>query len=148
MNPPSEESLAMDIDALKLKSINSCNDAMNKLSNVNHNSVYDFSSSDDDDDLDGCKFDSDDEMAELEKVLCFFCTDIFDGCQNCMNHLKKDHQFDMIQYCIEKKVDQMDYIKLVNYMRKTKKKFEGDLRELTDEYMKPELEDDAFLCFG
>lgn len=86
---------------------------------------------------------------------CLLCPHTVQNHSNVLVHMTTEHQFDFIELCFTNQVDQISYVKLVNYVRKNINSFQDELKngtlnvaKLSDEYMMPIVRDDAFLIFG
>ncbi len=89
------------------------------------------------------------EVLEHRSV-CLFCDQTFELTDEAIKHMTGKHDFNIIRFCHEKKIDFYGYIKLVNYLRanKVESKLARQLesKEFDDEkYFRPVLEDDMLL---
>ncbi|ELU04923.1 hypothetical protein CAPTEDRAFT_219758 [Capitella teleta] len=83
------------------------------------------------------------EAASACNVLCLFCTETFNDVEAAFSHCKDCHAFSIAKAISLFHLDCFTYIKLVNFIR-------AEMRNqpwVDDLYMKPVMEDDAFLQF-
>lgn len=98
--------------------------------------------------------DNADHVEELDAPsTCLFCPQIEANCERVFLHIKSVHQFDVVSECRSRSLDSIDFIKLVNYVRKEKVPpqavFVSEAQWRTcDTYMKPVVEDDQLLRYG
>ncbi|XP_005109280.2 protein arginine N-methyltransferase 3 [Aplysia californica] len=109
-----------------------------------------------DDDDDGWDDVEDEEMNVLVgDVVCLFCSRVMGSVDLLLKHLREDHCFDLVAICWKYSVDSIDYIRLINYIRKQKPSPEdvaegfkcGGVLWSSDEYMKTEDSSDLMLLF-
>lgn len=91
---------------------------------------------------------------DLNDILCLFCEKTFICFDDCLSHLKVDHNLDLIGICVENRIDSIEYIKLINFIRNNNSK-SNQMNEIIksksydfDEFMKPVITDDRFLTYG
>ena len=111
-----------------------------------------------DEDSDSSSWASDDGQAEplveIEEASdCLFCSEVFPTYDQTFSHIKTVHQIDVVKECYNRTFDSMDYIKLINYIRKEKVNPSevfgvGNKWRGSDTYMQPTLQDDKLLRFG
>lgn len=88
-------------------------------------------------------------------VTCLFCEDIKGSVDLILNHCQEAHDFDVVDICKRFSVDCIDYIRLINYIRKQKptpveiiEGFKtGGLLWSSDEYMQAVDQSDLMLQF-
>ena len=84
---------------------------------------------------------------------CLFCPEIFKEVLSAVNHLNTTHNFDLPKFQAKHALDMHSYIKLINFIRKTKITSESlDKLCITDwdkdEYLIPVIKDDSWLMIG
>ncbi|KAK7018782.1 Protein arginine N-methyltransferase 3 [Halocaridina rubra] len=117
-------------------------------------SLNGFDNSDDDDDDSDAMWEEMEEEEEntVTRTKCVFCDEYKDNVPLSINHMRDGHGFDLPAFVCRWGMDQMDFIKFVNYMRRENPSPETVLKidEMTwdnEYYMKPVLEDDVLLMF-
>ncbi|XP_066962795.1 uncharacterized protein [Macrobrachium rosenbergii] len=104
-----------------------------------------------------CSDDNEDMWEEMEedihmKTMCLFCDDRTLSIQTCWTHIKDVHEFDFKAFVCSQDMDQIDFIKLINFLR-MEKPSPSELKSMDkitwncDTYMKPAFEDDALLMY-
>lgn len=89
-----------------------------------------------------------------QDTTCLACNLVMESPEKIIAHMTAAHQFDLVKICLSYKVDQILFIKLINYVRKNKSEIEViksygfGVASLDDSYMVPTEPDDAFLRFG
>lgn len=95
-----------------------------------------------------------DQLEELEESsTCLFCSESLPTFESTFNHIKAAHQLDLIRECHSRNCDCIDYIKMINFIRKEKPQPASvfalmDTWRQGDTYMKPTFSDDHLLQFG
>lgn len=96
----------------------------------------------------------DEEPEELIPTQCLFCTQLYSSVNEALDHIKAEHNFDTIKVCIHNKLDCIQFIKIINYIR-THKTNAHEVKEMIesrvwdkDDYMQPAIRDDPVLMFG
>lgn len=90
---------------------------------------------------------------EADLIKCLFCKEENLSFCDAIHHLKVTHDFDLMNFRKRHSMDIYSYIKLVNYVRRHGVSSQ-DLKALNaklwdeEQYLKPELEDDAWLMLG
>ena len=85
--------------------------------------------------------------------MCLFCRSIEKAPYYVFTHMASQHNFDMFSAACQWDLDQVSYIKFINYVRKHKPKpeellaYEASLWD-SDDYMKPFSPGDTLLTFG
>lgn len=98
--------------------------------------------------------DHSERLEELEEAsICLFCPVTSASCEETFNHMKSNHNVDIIGECQRRNYDCIDYIKLVNFLRKGNTTAESaflseNVWRVDDTCMKPTVEDDQLLRFG
>ncbi|KAG7174128.1 arginine N-methyltransferase 3-like [Homarus americanus] len=94
------------------------------------------------------------EMEEvvIGKTLCLFCGDVLSSVQVAFAHMIDAHGFDFVAFVCKFNLDQIGYIKLVNYIRgerpRPDKLFgEDKIKWESNCYMKPVLDEDSLLMY-
>lgn len=94
------------------------------------------------------------EENQLGNIGCLFCGHEARSHEALWQHTQSEHQLDLVGECRRAQLDCFQFIKLVNYVRKSKcqasaigevisgKQFDAE------EYLKPVIEDDQLLMFG
>ncbi|XP_047483687.1 protein arginine N-methyltransferase 1-like [Penaeus chinensis] len=108
---------------------------------------------DNDDDDDGNEEDWE-EMEENteEKIQCLFCKDEVLSINKSLSHIKEKHDFDLASFICKFNLDQIAFIKLINYIRKENPAPKQLIQEKPekwecDSYMKPVDANDSWLMF-
>lgn len=104
-----------------------------------------------DDDSDWLEMEDEDE--EKGSVICLFCELAEKNTTTCLAHMLDSHGFDLVAFVCRAGLDQVGYIKLVNYMRATKHTPEEILALKgtpwdAATHLTPVLRDDQLLMFG
>ena len=91
-----------------------------------------------------------------QKTKCLMCSEVFDSPEAALDHMASVHSFLMDKVCLAYEFDQIEYIKIINYLRRhnnsqdysdlSEKRF--DVKKLDDSYMCPQVENDPLLTFG
>lgn len=111
----------------------------------------DCEGSSDDDDSDWLEME--DEGEEKGSAICLFCESREKNTTTCLAHMLDSHGFDLVAFVCRAGLEQVGYIKLVNYLRATKHSPE-ELLALKgtpwddDTHLTPVLRDDLLLMFG
>lgn len=106
-------------------------------------------SSDDDSDW----IEMEEEGEERGNVICLFCESTEKNTTTCLAHMLDSHGFDLVGFVCRSGMDQVGYIKLINYLRATKHSPE-ELIALKGTpwdaatHLTPVLRDDHLLMFG
>jgi len=89
-----------------------------------------------------------------QKCICLACENQFSTPELAISHMNTKHSFDLVKICLTHDLDQIGYIKLINYLRKNQSKLNQvkessfDMEQIDDSYMAPHDEEDALLRFG
>ncbi|XP_018009820.1 protein arginine N-methyltransferase 1 [Hyalella azteca] len=93
------------------------------------------------------------EFIGRQDCQCLGCPKVLENPESVITHMLAEHQFDLIKLCLSQKVDQISYVKVINFLRKHSNaldKIQSDtfqVAKLDDSYMMPHVRDDAFLRF-
>ncbi|KAK3862096.1 hypothetical protein Pcinc_032007 [Petrolisthes cinctipes] len=108
-------------------------------------------------DSDGSEYEDEEEWEEIEesvsiKTVCLFCPVISYSVTTCLAHMIDAHGFDCMSFVCKFSLDQVGFIKLVNYVRKECPSPEDLIKQekdvwMNNDYMKPVLNDDALLMY-
>lgn len=119
----------------------------------NFSNIVDVSYENDDSDCD-----DEDAWEEIEENItgntkCLFCDKVLQAVRVCLAHMLDIHGFDFVAFVCKFKLDQISYIKLVNYVRQEQpppdKLFaENTVKWNCESFLKPVLNEDALLMFG
>lgn len=95
----------------------------------------------------------DDDVEEKGSVLCLFCEVTEKNTTTCLAHMLDSHGFDLVGFVCRAGLDQVGYIKLVNYMRVTEHSPEEVLTLKgtpwdAATHLTPVIRDDQLLMFG
>ncbi|KAF2368865.1 S-adenosyl-L-methionine-dependent methyltransferase [Trinorchestia longiramus] len=93
------------------------------------------------------------EFVGRQDCRCLGCQKVLENPESVITHMLAEHEFDLIKLCLSQKIDQISFVKLINYVRTNDQslielkagKVLGE--ELDDSYMMPHTRDDAFLRF-
>ena len=96
---------------------------------------------------------NEEDLEDSKKVQCLFCTREFDCLSTCFEHIKTEHDLDIIKVIKKLKLDFYSYVKFINFVRieKPDSKNVGTFVSSSpfdkDQYLQPVIEDDALLQF-
>ncbi|KAK8731020.1 hypothetical protein OTU49_007756, partial [Cherax quadricarinatus] len=101
--------------------------------------------------------DNEEDWQEMEeaisgKTICLFCDNVLPSVQLAFAHMIDAHGFDCVAFVCRFNLDQIGYIKLVNYIRQKRPSpeilfTEENVKWESSDYVKPVINDDALLMF-